>query len=59
AQSQVLRGVVRGLSNKEIASELGNAEATVEVHVTRLLRKAGAGGRTALVTRFWGGPRTT
>lgn len=56
AQAQVLKGVVRGLSNKEIASELGNAEATVEVHVTRLLRKAGAPGRTALVTRFWGGP---
>ncbi len=57
AQAQVLRGVVRGLSNKEIASSLGNAEATVEVHVTRLLRKAGATGRTALVTRFWGGAR--
>jgi len=57
AQAHVLRGVVRGLSNKEIAATLGNAEATVEVHVTRVLRKAGAAGRTVLVTRFWGGSR--
>lgn len=53
AQTGVLRGVVRGLTNKEIATELGNAEATVEVHVTRILRKARATGRTSLVSRFW------
>jgi DNA-binding CsgD family transcriptional regulator len=56
AQVQVLRGILAGRSNKQIAAQLGNAEATVEVHVTRLLRKAGAHGRTALVSRFWGAP---
>lgn len=53
AQAEVLSRVVRGLSNKEIAAELGKAEATVEVHVTRILRKSGVAGRTALVSRFW------
>jgi DNA-binding CsgD family transcriptional regulator len=57
AQAEVLNGVVRGLSNKEIANELGKAEATVEVHVTRILRKSGASGRTGLVSRFWTWPQ--
>lgn len=38
-----------GLSNKEIARELGIAEATVKVHVKALLRKAGVRNRTQLV----------
>lgn len=57
-QTEVLEALVRGLSNKEIAAELGNAEATVESHVTRILRKAGVTGRTALVSRFWTGAWT-
>lgn len=56
-QRNVLRGIVRGLANKEIAAELGNAEATIEVHVTRVLRKAREQSRTALISHFWGGAR--
>ncbi|HEY4180511.1 MAG TPA: helix-turn-helix transcriptional regulator [Kofleriaceae bacterium] len=52
-QAEVLALTVRGLSNKEIGSELGCAENTVELHVTQLLKKSGAQGRVQLVARFW------
>ena len=35
----VLRGIVRGASNKEIARDLGIAETTVKIHVQHVLRK--------------------
>lgn len=35
----VLRGIVRGASNKEIGREHGIAEATVKIHVQHVLRK--------------------
>lgn len=35
----VLRGIVRGASNKEIARDHGIAEATVKIHVQHVLRK--------------------
>lgn len=52
-QAEVLARVVRGLSNKEIAAELRCAENTVEFHVTQLLRKSRAQGRTQLIAKFW------
>jgi DNA-binding CsgD family transcriptional regulator len=52
-QAEVLRFVVRGDSNKDIARVLGCAESTVELHVTQLLRRSEAGSRTQLVARFW------
>jgi DNA-binding CsgD family transcriptional regulator len=52
-QAEVLALAVHGLSNKEIASELGCAENTVELHVTQLLKKSRAQGRVQLVARFW------
>jgi DNA-binding NarL/FixJ family response regulator len=48
-QREVLAGILRGLSNKEIAAELGLAEVTVEGHVTSLLGRAGVSHRIALV----------
>jgi DNA-binding NarL/FixJ family response regulator len=51
---QTLRHLVAGASNKQIASELGCAARTVEVHVARVLRRAGVANRTALVASFWG-----
>jgi DNA-binding CsgD family transcriptional regulator len=52
-QRQVLALLVRGKSNKEIASELSCAERTVEIHVTHLLRKSGAASRAMITAKFW------
>lgn len=41
-----LRMILRGLSNKEIASELGVSEATVKLHIAHLMTKLGARDRT-------------
>jgi DNA-binding NarL/FixJ family response regulator len=54
-QSEVLHHVVEGASNKEIADQLGCAENTVELHMTKLLQKAGLASRTRLIAQFWGG----
>jgi DNA-binding CsgD family transcriptional regulator len=52
-EAQTLSALVRGLSNKEIASQLGCAVATAEKHVKRLLSKARVHGRGELTARFW------
>lgn len=44
---EVLRLIAKGMSNKEIADELGIVEGTVKVHVTRVLGKLGVDDRTA------------
>ncbi|MCI4591776.1 response regulator transcription factor [Sphingobium sp. BYY-5] len=52
-QMKVLRCVHSGLLNKQIAYELGMAEATVKVHMTALMRKLNVRNRTqaAIVAR--------
>ena len=45
---QVARLVQEGLSNKEIATQLGISERTVKFHVSLLLKKTGAGNRIRL-----------
>jgi two-component system nitrate/nitrite response regulator NarL len=45
-ESDILRCIVKGLTNKVIARELNIAEATVKVHVRGLLRKVNAANRT-------------
>ena len=52
-QAEVLGHVAEGRSNKEIAQELGTAENTIELHVSRILRKAGVSSRSQLVARLW------
>jgi two-component system nitrate/nitrite response regulator NarL len=44
-ERDILRGIARGASNKEIARELGIAETTVKIHVQHVLRKLGISSR--------------
>jgi DNA-binding NarL/FixJ family response regulator len=44
-EKDVLRGVVRGLSNKEVGRELGLAEVTIKLHLRGIFRKMGARSR--------------
>jgi DNA-binding NarL/FixJ family response regulator len=56
-QLKVLHGVHSGLLNKQIAFDLGIAEATVKAHMTALMRKLNVRNRTqvAIVAQsvFW------
>ncbi|WP_445192358.1 helix-turn-helix domain-containing protein [Sphingomonas sp. Tas61C01] len=45
-QIKVLAGVHSGLLNKQIAFDLGIAEATVKAHMTALMRKLNVRNRT-------------
>lgn len=45
-QLKVLEGVNSGLLNKQIAHNLGIAEATVKAHMTALMRKLNVRNRT-------------
>ncbi len=47
-EREVLRLLVSGCSNREIANELGIIERTVKAHVAQLLRKVGVTNRIAL-----------
>jgi two-component system NarL family response regulator len=46
----VLKEIVNGKSNKEIASELNVSEATVKTHINSLLGKLGVTDRTQAAT---------
>ncbi len=48
---EVLRGVAKGLSNKEIARELGVTEVTIKLHVKTMCRKLDARNRTHAAMR--------
>jgi two-component system, NarL family, nitrate/nitrite response regulator NarL len=52
-ECDVLRGICKGMSNKEIARELDLQEVTVKLHVKTLSRKLGAKNRThaAMIAR--------
>ena len=45
-QVKVMRGVRSGQLNKQIAFDLGIAEATVKAHMTALMRKLNVSNRT-------------
>jgi two-component system nitrate/nitrite response regulator NarL len=44
-ERDILRGIARGVSNKEIGRELGIAETTVKIHVQHVLRKLDVSSR--------------
>jgi two-component system nitrate/nitrite response regulator NarL len=44
-EQDILRGIARGASNKEIGRELGIAETTVKIHVQHVLRKLAVASR--------------
>jgi DNA-binding NarL/FixJ family response regulator len=48
-QRQVLKGLVEGLSNREIAHQLNISEGTVKMHIAALFRLLGANNRTHAV----------
>lgn len=50
-EQQVLQGLVRGLSNNQIAQEAEIASTTVRDYVSRLCRRLGAANRTQVVSR--------
>jgi DNA-binding NarL/FixJ family response regulator len=49
-EQEVLACVARGLSNKEIARNLGTAVGTIKIHIQNILHKLKAGDRTEAVT---------
>ncbi len=57
-QRQVLALLVRGYSNKQIASELSLGEGTVKIHVAALLRNLGVSNRAAAAAAGARLPRT-
>lgn len=54
-QNEVLLQMLKGLSNKEIASKLGISHRTVEVHVANVLEKYGMRTRTELLASLSSG----
>jgi DNA-binding NarL/FixJ family response regulator len=50
-QLKVLHGVRSGLLNKQIAYDLGIAEATVKAHMTALMRKLNVRNRTQVAIK--------
>lgn len=49
-EREVVGGLVRGLTNKQIGQELGISHRTVEIHRARAMRKLGAPTLAALLT---------
>lgn len=50
-EREVVAGLVRGFTNKQIGQELGISHRTVEIHRARAMRKLGAPTLAALLTR--------
>lgn len=53
AEGKVLRHLVRGDANKDIAAKLDCSVRTVEVHVTAILSKCRVDSRSRLIAWFW------
>jgi two-component system nitrate/nitrite response regulator NarL len=44
-EREIVRGLTRGESNKQIARDLGVAESTVKIHVQNILKKLNLASR--------------
>jgi DNA-binding CsgD family transcriptional regulator len=53
-EAQVVRCVVAGMSNKDLAVQLGITMATVKAHLTRVFQKLGVHGRGELIAAYHG-----
>lgn len=53
-ECRVLKGVLAGLANKEIANDIGVSASTIKFHVSSLLKKFKAGDRLILMALFIG-----
>lgn len=53
AETRVARLVAHGLSNKEIASQLGISSRTVEMHISHILAKKGWGNRVEIARHMF------
>ena len=54
AESRVARLIAEGLSNKEIAAELGSSVRTVEGHISNILSKKGWSNRVEIARHVLG-----
>ncbi len=52
-EQEIMREVLRGKDNQNIASELHLSLSTVKVHVHNILQKTGLENRKALIREFW------
>ncbi len=55
-EREILTHITRGASNKEVARELGIAEATVKIHVQHILRKLNLSSRVQAAVYLTGRP---
>ena len=58
-EREILARIARGASNKEMARELGIAEATVKIHVQHILRKLNLSSRVQAAVYLTGRPAAT
>jgi two-component system nitrate/nitrite response regulator NarL len=56
-EREILAHIARGASNKEVARELGIAEATVKIHVQHILRKLNLSSRVQAAVYLTARPR--
>lgn len=52
-EQEVLRLILLGIDNQNIASTMGVAASTAKVHVHNILRKTGHANRQDLIQDFW------
>jgi DNA-binding NarL/FixJ family response regulator len=55
AEERLMPYILSGSSNKEIASAVGRAEATIKNQVASILQKFGVPSRTRLISHYWTG----